>query len=130
MHDDSTHLSDRDRRLDEIVTAYLKALEAGQRPDSREWLARYPEFAGELSGFFAGQQQVAALAGKDTIGHEESPPPTMPRTLRYFGDYELLEEIARGGMGIVYKARQVSLQRHVAVKMILRRELATPAEVQ
>jgi serine/threonine protein kinase/tetratricopeptide (TPR) repeat protein len=132
--------------LDEVIAAYLEALEKEPLPDRDDWLARYPQLADALSDFFADQDQVrgwtaplrtaaepVSSASGDpnqtldvrATGASPSPLPLSPAVERgavpvgRFGDYVLLAEIARGGMGVVYRARQVSLNRTVAIKMIL-----------
>jgi tRNA A-37 threonylcarbamoyl transferase component Bud32 len=112
----------REERVNEVIAAYLRAVEAGQAPDREALLRRHPDLEQELRSFFAdrdavlgGTQPHAAAAGE---------------VVRYFGDYELLGEVARGGMGVVYRARQVSLHRVVAVKLILAGQLAGEEEVR
>jgi eukaryotic-like serine/threonine-protein kinase len=138
----SHNLAERERQLDEVVTAYLKAVESGGAPSQQEWLARYPQLADGLAEFFTAQNQLAPLAkplrvampGADApttgLGEGARSIPAPGDRIQYFGDYELLEEIGRGGMGVVYKARQVSLNRVVALKMILTGQLANDDDVK
>jgi WD40 repeat protein len=122
--------SDRERRLNELIAAYLEAVEAGRVPDRQEWLTRHPDLADDLRAFFANHDRLARLGAPLRALARTAGDGGVLGRVRYFGDYELLEEIGRGGMAVVYKARQVSLNRTVALKMLLGGQFASAEEVQ
>src|SRR5215467_12750796 len=124
MTPDATTAFDRERLLDEVVTAYLKEARTGRTPEPEAWLARYPELASDLAEFFADRAALERLAAP----LRSVTPGSLP--VEVIGDYELLEEIARGGMGVVYRARQRSLNRVVALKMVLSGRVASAADVE
>jgi WD40 repeat protein/tRNA A-37 threonylcarbamoyl transferase component Bud32 len=146
MNPSSLSSSSWEERVNAVIADYLEAVAVGKCPDRAAILARHPDLADDLQRFFADQDHFGQVAGQlgpavlrppaavaeaPTLpSGEPLPAPPAPGTVRSFGDYELLGEIARGGMGVVYKARQVSLNRVVALKMILAGQLASAADVQ
>ncbi len=100
--------------FEEALAAYLQAQEDGQASAAQAILSEYPELADEIAAFFAFRARVPKpwrLGGDWAQG-------------RQVGDFELLQELGRGGMGVVYKARDTRLNRLVAVKVMLQERCA------
>ncbi len=125
MSSEPETVSDRDRALEDVVLDYLRAVDAGLTPDHADYLARYPHLRAELEAFFIDQRELAPL-----VTPLRRPAPFSAPVGSCFGDYEILAELARGGMGVVYRARQVSLNRVVALKMIRDSRLADREELR
>jgi serine/threonine protein kinase len=110
---------DSERRLIEAVQSYMEELEQGRRPDRREWLARYSGIAQELNECLEGLDLVHEAA--DSI-HASLPTDRDAEPCEWssepIGDFQIVREIGRGGMGIIYEAIQLSLNRRVALKVL------------
>jgi WD40 repeat protein/tRNA A-37 threonylcarbamoyl transferase component Bud32 len=134
MDVDSMGLSPEEEQANEVIAAFLAAQEAGERPDLDEWLRQHPELADELASFIAAkasfEEQAGPLIPTGGWAPAADAPPLPAGETRDFGEYVLLHEIARGGMGVVYRAWQRGLDRTVAVKMIRAGQLASAEDVR
>ncbi|HEY1187228.1 MAG TPA: serine/threonine-protein kinase [Gemmata sp.] len=106
---------DRDDRLNGVLLAYLEACEAGRAPDRAELLTAHPDLRDDLAAFFAGRDEIERLTGPV---RERGPFAVPPPELGRLGDFRLVREVGRGGMGVVYEAEQLSLRRRVALKVL------------
>ena len=94
--------------LDAIMAEYLERIEAGEQPNVDSYLAAHPQYASDLKTFFRNHHWLGDAPRAKTT--------SLVGTL--VGPYQIESEIARGGMGVVYRARQQGLERPVALKLI------------
>jgi serine/threonine protein kinase/HAMP domain-containing protein len=107
-----------DPRVASALEEYLDALNAGRPPSRETFLARHAEIATDLEGCLDVLEFVRSGAFEASSDVEDSPRTwPVPATSR-LGDFRILREVGRGGMGVVYEAEQVSLRRRVALKVL------------
>jgi eukaryotic-like serine/threonine-protein kinase len=124
-----------DEQLWTIIEGLIEHSRSGQAAGIDEAVKQHPHLERELRELWATVLMTEDFAGRSSqLDPQKRPASAMMaeesiglagRLPRRFGDYELLEELGRGGMGIVYKARQLHPERIVALKMILRGDLAS-----
>ncbi len=116
-----------DPQLAELLDVYLSQLQSGSRPDRAAFLGEHPELAASLKCLEALECLSPTFGFDSDFQTLEFEQQSLPRE---FGPFELLQEVGRGGMGVVYKARQKALDRTVAIKMILATHLASPEHIR
>jgi serine/threonine protein kinase len=128
----STDHADRDQRLGAALVECLEQIDRGGEADREDLLARYPEFADELAKFLDGERILERRGAplRDVVRRPAEGGLLGGGAGGHLGDFRILREVGRGGMGVVYEAEQISLGRRVALKVLPFAATMDPRQLQ
>lgn len=102
-----------------IADEFVNAIRQGKEPTVEEFAQRYPEHADEIREVLPALVMIEKAKDSDAPRPRRQPDDSASAPpIKQLGDYQILREVARGGMGVVYEAEQLSLGRHVAIKVL------------
>jgi WD40 repeat protein/serine/threonine protein kinase len=118
--------------VEELAEEFAARYRRGEHPSMTEYTDKYPELAGQIRNLFPAlvvMEQLGSVAGPPTGPFDPNAGEggLLPQQL---GDYRILREVGRGGMGVVYEAVQESLGRHVALKILPFHRLMDPLHLE
>ena len=114
--------------LEEIAAQFVERREAGEALTAEDFVAEHPEYADELRDLLALMGEMENVGVDRTVPIASGSASAPLRTNLPDSDYRLLRELGRGGMGVVFEALQVSLNRKVAVKLLNSSLLTSPEQ--
>jgi WD40 repeat protein/serine/threonine protein kinase len=115
----------------QIADEFVEAFRQGKHPSVEEFARRYPEHAEEIRDILPALVLMEKAKSPDDTSNQrrQARAQAAAAPLQQLGDYQILREIGRGGMGVVYEAQQLSLGRHVAIKVLPSHALLDPRQL-
>ena len=127
----STNTSSADYgRFEALAEEFAARFRRGERPSLQEYIDRCPEWAEEIRELFPALVEVERVKEDRPARPGGAEAAAALPSLRQVGDYRVLREVGRGGMGVVYEAVQESLGRHVALKVLPAHGLLPPTHLE